>query len=118
MNARKVGLGDADVSIQESDLAPQSQNGSDLTQDGVRPAKNEVNAVAEGSADTAPSLSGASLAAPYSVLSTRPTLPPTLDNLVKIAREYMPRSAVDDLRKAYKLAEQAHQGQTRGTGHP
>ena len=106
MSAQKVGLGDSEVSIQENGLAQHTPDGSGEDQGGERAQTQSSKVRVQGSAPTT-----------QSAIQTV-TLAPTLDNLVKVAREYMPRTAIEELRKAYKLAEEAHRGQMRGTGDP
>jgi len=43
---------------------------------------------------------------------------PSLDTLLKLVRSYNPDIDVEPLRQAYAFAEEAHEGQKRGTGEP
>jgi GTP pyrophosphokinase len=126
MNARKLGLGDAAVSIQDGDSSHHTLKGSGATRDAARP-RSDVQPEADtehpeepiGRPEPTKDGDGSpSERSDASLFDLKPTLAPTLENLVKIAREYLPRSAVDDLRNAYRLAEQAHEGVMRGTGDP
>jgi GTP diphosphokinase / guanosine-3',5'-bis(diphosphate) 3'-diphosphatase len=124
MSAQKAHLKESDALIQESGPAHHTPEGlSTLTdksarKNGTRPALDTEANGAEPSHAVSDGIADGESAQANPLAPLKLTLAPTLDNLVKIAREYLPRSAVDDLRKAYRVADGAHQGQSRGTGDP
>jgi guanosine-3',5'-bis(diphosphate) 3'-pyrophosphohydrolase len=107
MRAAKADLGNDEVTPQVNDPIPHPA--ADLArrpvEDGARPTLHVI----EGHAVERH---------PGQVQSPKSKVQSPLENLVKVAQVYTSKAGIEALRKAYYFAEEAHEGQMRGTGDP
>src|SRR5436309_2115368 len=86
--------------------SPATANGPSEGQDGARP-------------NLKPSRDGVEeIQNPKSKIQNQKQHRPTLDTLLKAVQTYNPDADPEPLKKAYAVAEIAHEGQSRATGEP
>lgn len=107
MSAADLKVGSGGVAAHGPDLTPLSPDGQQDGQDGSR-------ALAPHDQSQPPTPISQNQAA----RKRAPETQSSLDTLVKLVHSYNPDADVDTLKKAYHCAEEAHEGQMRGTGEP
>ncbi len=112
MSAANLKVGDRGVVAHEVEGSPRTSNGLTEGQDAARPAPGEDDHQSQHPTSQTP-------ASGYPNTRKRvPEIQNTPDTLLKTVRAYNPEANLDALKAAYHFAEEAHEGQKRGTGEP
>jgi guanosine-3',5'-bis(diphosphate) 3'-pyrophosphohydrolase len=111
MRAAKADLGNDEVTPQVNDPIPHPAADSSRrpAEDGARPALHVIKG--HHPVERVEALQAVTQ-------SPKSKTQNSLDSLLKAAQTYTSKHGIEALRKAYYFAEEAHQGQVRGTGDP